>query len=74
MASLDLTDFAWSIIQQLLPTKVRGVARSGWTTVIHALVDAAGHLSRFKMTQGQVREGSSAQNMLARPGDMHCWP
>lgn len=27
MARFDLTDFEWSVIQPLLPNKVRGVAR-----------------------------------------------
>jgi transposase len=27
MARFDLTDFEWSVIQPLLPTKVRGVKR-----------------------------------------------
>lgn len=27
MARFDLTDFEWSVIEPLLPTKVRGVAR-----------------------------------------------
>ena len=27
MARFDLTDFEWSVIQPLLPTKVRGVPR-----------------------------------------------
>jgi len=27
MARFDLTDFEWSVIQPLLPTKSRGVAR-----------------------------------------------
>jgi hypothetical protein len=27
MARIDLTDFEWSVIQQLLPTKPRGVPR-----------------------------------------------
>ena len=27
MARFDLTDFEWSVIQTLLPTKVRGVKR-----------------------------------------------
>ena len=40
MARYDLTDFKWSVIEPLLPTKVRGV--SGWTTVGHLLAAAHG--------------------------------
>jgi len=29
MARFDLTDFEWSVIEPLLPTKVRGVSRFG---------------------------------------------
>ena len=37
MARFDLTDFEWSIIQPLLPTKVRGVKRVDDRRVLNAI-------------------------------------
>lgn len=41
-----------------------GRSRGGLTTKIHALVDAAGSLITFKITEGQAHDGRSAQDML----------
>lgn len=38
MARLDMTDREWSIIQPLLPTKVRGVARVDDRRVINGIL------------------------------------
>lgn len=38
MARFDLSDFEWSIIQPLLPTKVRGVARVDDRRVINGIL------------------------------------
>jgi transposase len=37
MARFDLTDFEWSVIEPLLPTKVRGVARVDDRRVLNGL-------------------------------------
>ena len=41
-----------------------GRSRGGLTTKIHALVDAAGSLITFKITEGQAHDGRSADDML----------
>jgi transposase len=38
MARFDLTDFEWSVIEPLLPTKVRGVARVDDAGESHRLI------------------------------------
>ncbi|MGX1500888.1 transposase [Labrenzia sp. MBR-25] len=45
MARFDLTDFEWSVIQPLLPTKVRGVPRADDCKVLNGIfwVCARGH-------------------------------
>ena len=40
MARFDLTDFEWSAIQPLLPTKVRGVKRAALATIISQTLSA----------------------------------
>lgn len=37
MARFDLTDFEWSVIQPLLPTKVRGVPRADDRKVLNGI-------------------------------------
>jgi len=37
MARFDLTDFEWSVIQPLLPTKVRGVPRADDRRVLNGI-------------------------------------
>ncbi len=37
MARFDLTDFEWSVIQPLLPTKVRGVKRADDRWVLNGI-------------------------------------
>jgi transposase len=37
MARFDLTDFEWSVIQPLLPTKVRGVPRADDCKVLNGI-------------------------------------
>ncbi len=37
MARFDLTDFEWSVIQPLLPTKVRGVKRRDDRQVLNGI-------------------------------------
>lgn len=37
MARFDLTDFEWSVIEPLLPTKVRGVARADDRRVLNGI-------------------------------------
>lgn len=41
-----------------------GRSRGGLTTKLHALVDAAGRLITFKITEGQAHDGRSAEDML----------
>jgi len=45
-----------------------GRSRGGLTTKIHALVDVAGRLISFKITEGQAHDGRSSEDMLATLG------
>ena len=46
-----------------------GRSRGGLTTKIHALVDAYGLPIALKLTEGQVQEGRSFDDMLDRLGE-----
>lgn len=42
MARFDLSDFEWAVIEPLLPTKVRGVARVDDCRVINGIFGVCG--------------------------------
>ncbi|WP_348769687.1 transposase [Brucella sp. BO2] len=60
MARFDLTDFEWSVIEPLLPTKVRGKARVDDRRVLNGI---------FWRLRKQVHHGQTFQpaTVLIRP-------
>ena len=56
MARFDLTDFEWSVIEPLLPTKVRGKARVDDRRVLNGIF--------WRLRTGASRAGFSWRNHL----------
>lgn len=55
MARFDLTDFEWSVIQPLLPTKVRGVKRVDDRRVLNGIFWRVRRGRTFPRVTGRIR-------------------
>lgn len=70
MARFDLTDFDWSVIEPLLPTKVRGVPRVDDRRVLNGILWRKSLRSIAESTASATPSRASSTNSNVRSDDI----
>src|SRR3546814_18699676 len=74
MARFDLTDFEWSVIEPLLPTKVRGVPRVDDRRVLNGIFWHRGRTSRRDRAHTLNRPGIAGGHLSSIRRPWGCSP